>query len=393
MKGWLLEDGYCVKECTKAGFYANSAGTMCINKTEFPWLGPFFTYISVIIIIAVLISKKFKKETEIIPSLVAMISFVEFFAIWFQIWMAVLFETPKQLYFTLVALIVLIILNVVNYFYVKNNVMSADAMKKVRLSQKKVKEIYDDQQAKDRRRKLYEKAMAKVEAKKAGKKYVDPDRGQKAKKDPAEKEGKKELKEETLIKHGIEKEGDVYYQYKSVEDKGFNKWYEAYEQVGKIIRWVSLGVTFKFYRMTYSYFMGRKCFLVLYQKKKFKKQTVLLTLISQFFVELMLIIADIMAVLSLPPDQQIQATCMDTLMISVFLILIEFVEIARLDKIMKTRNTAGHRSRKSAAACESSDEQGLMSTEEESEEDDYPDWRQMLKHVEGNPRLFNGDKT
>jgi len=44
-----------------------------------------------------------------------------------------------------VALIVLIILNVINYFYVKNNVMSADAMKKVRLSQKKVKEIYDDQ--------------------------------------------------------------------------------------------------------------------------------------------------------------------------------------------------------------------------------------------------------
>jgi hypothetical protein len=91
----LLEDGYCVLVCTKAGYYANSAGTMCINKTEFPWLGPFFTYISIIIIIAVLISKKFKKETEIIPSLVAMISFVEFFAIWFQIWMAIIFETKK----------------------------------------------------------------------------------------------------------------------------------------------------------------------------------------------------------------------------------------------------------------------------------------------------------
>jgi hypothetical protein len=71
----------------------------------------------------------------------------------------------------------LIILNVVNYFYVKNNVMSADAMKKVRLSQKKVKEIYIDQEAKDKRRKNYEKAMAKHEAKKEGKKYVDPDRG------------------------------------------------------------------------------------------------------------------------------------------------------------------------------------------------------------------------
>lgn len=50
-------------------------------------------------------------------------------------------------------------------------------MKKVRLSQKKVKEIYIDQEAKDKRRKNYEKAMAKHEAKKEGKKYVDPDRG------------------------------------------------------------------------------------------------------------------------------------------------------------------------------------------------------------------------
>lgn len=63
-------------------------------------------------------------------------------------------------------------------------------MKKVRLSQKKVKEIYIDQEAKDKRRKNYEKAMAKHEAKKEGKKYVDPDRGQKAKKDPKAKDAK-----------------------------------------------------------------------------------------------------------------------------------------------------------------------------------------------------------
>jgi hypothetical protein len=65
--------------------------------------------------------------------------------------------------------------------------------------------------------------------------------------------------------------------------------------------------------------------------------------------------------------------------ICVVLILLEFIEIARLDNIMKTQNTTGHKSRKSAAACESSDERELAisSSDEDEDEDDeaYPDWR------------------
>ena len=87
--------------------------------------------------------------------------------------------------------------------------------------------------------------------------------------------------------------------------------------------------------------------------------------------------------------QQLILTIMDTLAISVFLIVLEFVEIAKLDTIMKTANTQGHKARKSAAACESSeDDLGLLTSEGESSEDDYPNWRLMLKNVEGNPELF-----
>ena len=66
------------------------------------------------------------------------------------------------------------------------------------------------------------------------------------------------------------------------------------------IQWTALIITFKVYRLTYSYFMGRKQFLVLYQKKKFKKHTIVVTLLSQFLVELPLIICDVVALSSLP---------------------------------------------------------------------------------------------
>jgi hypothetical protein len=126
---------------------------------------------------------------------------------------------------------------------------------------------------------------------------------------------------------------------------------------------------------------------VLYQKKKFKKHTIAVTLLSQFLVELPLIICGVVGVASLPLGEQLILTCLDTLAISLFLIVIEFVEIARLDKIMKTANTRGHKAKKSAAACEDSDEDGLL-TDSDENEDDYPDWRLMIKNVEGNQELF-----
>lgn len=36
-------------------------------------------------------------------------------------------------------------------------------------------------------------------------------------------------------------------------------------------------------------------------------------------------------------------TMLDTLLLSIFLIIIEFYEISQLDKIMKTVNTHGHK--------------------------------------------------
>lgn len=83
-------------------------------------------------------------------------------------------------------------------------------------------------------------------------------------------------------------------------------------------------------------------------------------------------------------------TVLDNLVVSITLIVLEFIEIARLDKIMKTANTKGHRKRKSAAACESSEDESLDDLDQ-SEEDDYPDWKLMLKNVHGNRKLFHTD--
>jgi hypothetical protein len=195
----------------------------------------------------------------------------------------------------------------------------------------------------------------------------------------------------TMVKSG---KNYVYYKKSMIEDKGFNKWRTACDQTAIIIKWVALFLSFKFYRMTYSFFMGNKNFLVIYQKKKFKKHTVLVTLISQFLVKLPLIISGFVSIGSLPFGQQVFFTMVDSLVIAIFLIILEFIEIATLDKIMKTVNTSGQKQRKSAAACASSDEDdiGISSSESDANNDDDevdgPDWRLCLKHVEGNTQLF-----
>jgi len=216
--------------------------------------------------------------------------------------MAIIFDGTKYLWFTVFALVITIVLNLYNFWFIKNNVMSAVAKKKVKLSQKRVKEIYADEMNRKKRREAYERAMLKSEAKKSGKKYVDP-KPKETLTDAEKKKNKNLLSDETLLQFDILKEKDGYYQYKIIEDKGFNKWYEAYTDVAKIIQKVGLFVNFKFYRMTYSYFLGRKCFLVLYQKKKFKKHVVTTTIMAMFFVELPLLICDIVAITSLPANQ------------------------------------------------------------------------------------------
>jgi len=484
--------GRCVTECSQPGYRPNRAGTRCINKTEFPAIGPIFAITSAVLFVAIVIVRYcLKKETEIIPSLIAAVSVVEFFAILFQIWMAAIFQQPRYLAFTLFAFAVLVALNVYNMYFIKTNVASRDARKQERLSQKKVKKLIEDYKKKEKRKMAYAKAMERYQKKKAqlsapssakdkggyqplpgkptdgdadrlaeggsieeffenavaqkranmsrvydlddlsdpgssisqreldemkagmdsssshdgldGLPSSDSDEGNKSKddsEDEAEYEGGNKsaivipsaqfLKENGLIKRGPDSKPE-YYQEKDIEDKGFNKWVDAYDRTAVWIQWIALIITFKVYRMTYSYFMGRKQFLVLYQKKKFKKHTIVVTLLSQFLVELPLIICDVVALAALPWGEQLSWTVVDTLAISVFLIIIEFVEIARLDKIMKTANTRGHKAKKSAAACEDSDDELL--TDSDDKDDDYNDWRLMLKNVEGNPNLFKTNQV
>jgi hypothetical protein len=110
----------------------------------------------------------------------------------------------------------------------------------------------------------------------------------------------REMFEDRLNKDGIIAIDGKYYRKTKITDKGFNKWEQAYESTAKLIKWVSLLLSFKFYRMTYSYFMGNKKFLVIYQKKKFKKHTVMVTLISQFLVKLPILVSGIVSISSLP---------------------------------------------------------------------------------------------
>ena len=190
----------------------------------------------------------------------------------------------------------------------------------------------------------------------------------------------------------IHYKGKFLYQTKIIEDKGFNKWVDAYDSTAEVIKWISLFINFKFYRMTYSFFMGRKQFLVLFQKKKFKKHTVMLTLLSMFFSQCVVIVCDVVALTQLPWGDQLGWMMADSLCVSIFLLVVEFIEVVKIDKIMRTVNTSGHNARKSAAACESSESDGL-SSDGESEDDDYPDWRLMLKNVEGNTNLFKRSKA
>jgi len=56
----------------------------------------------------------------------------------------------------------------------------------------------------------------------------------------------------------IERDDCTYYEVKRIVDNGFNKWAQAYDRTAAWIQWLALFITFKFYRMTYSFFMGRK---------------------------------------------------------------------------------------------------------------------------------------
>lgn len=71
--------------CTKPGFFENNAGTRCINKTEFPTLGPICTIMAGMLTLMVIFVKKIlgKKETIALSSIIAFVCIVETFSICF----------------------------------------------------------------------------------------------------------------------------------------------------------------------------------------------------------------------------------------------------------------------------------------------------------------------
>lgn len=116
----------------------------------------------------------------------------------------------------------------------------------------------------------------------------------------------------TIEQQNIIVENGNYYQMKNIKDKGYIKWSEAFDDTAKYIKIIALIINFKTYRLTYCFFFGRKQFLCLYQKKKYKKFMVTATLLSMFFVELMVIICDVVGVLNLKLGTQIWITFVDT---------------------------------------------------------------------------------
>ena len=114
------------------------------------------------------------------------------------------------------------------------------------------------------------------------------------------------------------------------------------------------------------------------------------TLFSMFFVELTMIVCDVVGAAGLNYSQLYYTMC-DSFAICIFLIVLEFIDVSRLDKIMKTRNGIRRQARKSAAAHESSEDDSSDYSKGASQkkkkkavavfEDDYPDWKLMLKNI------------
>ena len=83
------------------------------------------------------IAKKLKRETVLIPFVIAICGIIEFLAIIFQAFLCLFYLEWKYFVFCLVAFFILMIINLANFCYIKTNVIPKDAEKWVKLSQKK----------------------------------------------------------------------------------------------------------------------------------------------------------------------------------------------------------------------------------------------------------------
>lgn len=81
----MLENGICKEDCEEPGYFKNKEKTVCINQIEFPLMGPIFTIASLVVFLVVAIAKIIKKDTQMLPSMIAFVSVLEVFAIIFVI--------------------------------------------------------------------------------------------------------------------------------------------------------------------------------------------------------------------------------------------------------------------------------------------------------------------
>lgn len=113
----------------------------------------------------VFVVKQIKRETNLVTSLIGLISPIETIAILFNMIVTIYDETWKYTAFCVLAAIVTIILNVYNWWYIKNKVLDENAQKEDKLSQKKVKTMLEDFKKSIVRKEKYMRNRARFNAK------------------------------------------------------------------------------------------------------------------------------------------------------------------------------------------------------------------------------------
>lgn len=101
-----------------------------------------------------------KKETIISSSLIAFICLVESFSIYFQMFITIEYKKDIYHFFSLLAFLSMIFLNIYNFYYIKYYVVDPNAIKETKLGFKKVKKLEELYKKSQKRRAAYEAAMA-----------------------------------------------------------------------------------------------------------------------------------------------------------------------------------------------------------------------------------------
>lgn len=155
------------------GNYPNLEKTQCVNEKQFPVIGPIFSIGAIITVAIGFIAKRLKRESQMIPFIIAFCGIIEWMAIVFQMYLCSFYNEWKYFGFCALAFIILMILNLANYLYIQNNVVATDAEKKVRVSQKKVDELKKEKKKKDLRDKKYQARVAEAQKNLPSKKKAD----------------------------------------------------------------------------------------------------------------------------------------------------------------------------------------------------------------------------